>query len=283
MLTDTQLSERQKYITASECAAMFGLHPFVTPGDLIFAKRYGIERWDGNDATDLGTRLEPVVMEMAQERLGDLHRIQQFATKGRLAATLDGATVRDDLPVDAKTAGIAGPGLLAEWGADGSDEVPAYVLLQVQLQMLVMDAPLAYVAALLGGRGFNMFEVPRSLEIQQSIQRKADEFWRVIESDDTTPDVPQIGTLKRLRRVPGSMVDIGVELVDEFERAKLSAKAANDWVEASKAKLLAALGNAEGATAGGYQITYFEQHRRAYSVEESTSRVLRVKAPKEDK
>src|SRR5690606_29202656 len=122
MTTDPReewLAERRKAIGASDVAAVLGVSPWATPWEVWAEKTGRLEPWSGNAATDLGTRLEPVIMDMAEAELGPIERSVRVAHATLpLAVNLDGRTADGHLPVEAKTAGMMHR-TRDDWGAPG--------------------------------------------------------------------------------------------------------------------------------------------------------------------
>lgn len=279
-MTPEELERRRSFVGASETALLFGLPSFgkKTVSDLWFEKKYGVEKSsNGNASTKLGLRLEAAVLEAAEERLGcPIVDRQLWLTRDCNGATLDGR-VDDRVIVEAKTSGLLGPSTMAQWGDDESDEVPDSYLLQVQAQLLVSGAELAYLAALIGGRGFAMFTITPQPELQAAIAAKAAEFIDSLAGDVAPPEPPQLDTLKRIRRQPNKVVAISDDLKERFDEAKSNAKIAEETKELIQREILAALGDAEAGECSGGRFTYFQQTNKyqAKPASETTFRVLR--------
>ena len=274
---------RRAFVGASEVALLFGLPTFggKTIADLWWQKKYGNEReWTGNASTKLGNRLESAVLEAAEERLNTtiIHR-QHWHTKGRNAVTLDGRCADTMAVVEAKTAGIIGPSRMADFGEEGTDDLPENYLLQVQCALMVTGAELGYLAALIGGRGFAMFTITPNAELQAAIAAKSEYFIASLAGDVPPPETPQLETLKRIRRKPNKVVSIPEELYDRFEQAKADAKVSEAVKEDAQRAVLAAMGNAEMGVCGIGAYQYLMQTNRypAKAASETSFRVLRFK------
>jgi len=293
-MTPEQLERRRSVIGASEVGLLFGLPSFGgrTLSDLWFEKKYGTLPSKGNRSTDLGNKLEPIVLEAAERQLGKpVVDRQLWVCNGSNAATLDGRIETGEL-VEAKTSGILWK-TSDEWGEDGSDEVPETYLLQVQAQLLVTKSELAYLAALIGQRGFAMFQIKPHEGFQNAIAIRSAAFLQtVLEADSVdvgmdffraqfptvTNEPPQLDTLKRLKRQPKKILDRSDsfdELFARFESAKANAKVADEAKELLQRQIVAALGDAEAAEVEGGRVTYFEQHKKESVQAASTYRVLR--------
>lgn len=281
MLTPEDLERRRGYITATDVPAICGFSPWRNAADVYHAKVHGVDT-PTNDAMDAGNLLEPSVLAWAGTQLGEIIPGEwRVGTNGINAATLDAMTTTME-PVEAKTSGITGPGTPHHWGPAGTDEIPQYYLLQVHAQLLVTGAELAYVPALIGGRGFVMYEVYRSKQICDQIATLSEQFWRDhIQADVPPPDVlPSMDTLKYLRRRPKSVVAVSDDLVLRWQEAKAAAKEANDYRDECQRELLAAIGDAEAAEWSGGQVTYLQQTKKGHYVNGSTYRVIREKKGK---
>lgn len=281
-MTPEELERRRRVVGASETVLLFGLPAFGkrTISDLWYEKKYGVEKsGNGNASTKLGLRLEAAVLEAAEDRLGlPIVDRQLWLTRDFNGATLDGR-VDEKTIVEAKTSGLLGPSTLSQWGDDESDDVPDSYILQVQAQLFVTGAELAYLAALIGGRGFAMFKITPQADLQAAIAAKSAEFIASLANDKAPPEPPQLDTLKRIRRQPNKVVRIDDDLKERFDEAKANAKIADETKELVQRELLAALGDAEAGECSGGMFTYFEQTNRyaAKEASETTFRVLRFK------
>ncbi len=281
MLTPDEIERRRQFITATDVAKLFGKSPWGSAADVYWDK-VGSRAFTGNAATEAGTLLEPSVVQWAHQQLGGVvagdWRVHE---NGINACSLDAMTVAGE-PVEAKTSGIVGPGTPHQWGDEGTDQIPDYYLLQVHAQLMVTGEKRAWVPALIGGRGFVMYRVIANPQLNEAIARVSEQFWREHVEPRIAPDgvIPTIETLKYLRRKAGKTVKVDDDLVGEYIAAKAAESAAKARAEEAQAALLAALGDAEAGESAAGSFTYREQTRKGYTVEESTFRVLRVKAAK---
>lgn len=134
-LSPSQIEQRLDGISATDIAAILGQHPFRSPIDVWREKTGTAEPFTGNDRTRWGHLLEPVIRSDYEERHGV--RVEQCGTlehpeRAWMKATPDGivyqpsATEPDrGLEIKTHTVRVAG-----EYGAPGTDEVPAYELAQ---------------------------------------------------------------------------------------------------------------------------------------------------------
>ena len=283
MLTQDEIERRRHFLTATDVPQILGKSPWGNASD-VYLNKVHRRQFTGNAATEAGTLLEPAVVAWAHQKLGGVvegdWRVHE---NGINACSLDAMTL-DGEPVEAKTSGIVGPGSPHQWGEPGTDEIPDYYLLQVHAQLLVTGARRAFVPALIGGRGFVMYVVRAHQGLEDQIQRASEQFWTEHVEARIQPDkTPKLETLKQLRREPESVVSIPDGPVELYLAAKAEEKAAVAKAEAAQAELLASLGAAEAGDYSGGRVWYSEQTRKGYQVQESTYRVLRVKAAKKAK
>lgn len=265
---------------ASEVAAALGLSPWTSPYELWARKTGRLTTCKESDALEAGTRLEPAIIDWAESVIGRIERPVEAAIDGTPIVTHPDGLTEGRCPVEAKTSGITGP-LYGTWGEAWTDEIPEHYLVQCLVQLEATGGEACFVPALLGGRGFTMFRVPSSPEIQREIVERACTWFRKHVEADRPPELtvpPPLTVLKKLRRDPGRTVEIDPELVERWLEAKERAKEAQRSADELQAAVIAALGDAEaGELPDGRVVTYYEQFRKGYWVDDTTFRVLRIK------
>lgn len=278
---DPQWHERRREVyTASDMGVLFGFPGFAgrTLSDVWFEKRYGLKEDKSTASTRLGQKMESIILDEAETTLGPIVNRQEWRVKGQIGATLDGLCQSDGRPVEAKTSGLLWKPD-QEWG-DVGDEVPSAIVLQVLAQILVTDADLGYVPAIIGGRGFMLYEVPRADALIVDMQRRVTDFMLSLGIDEPPEAPPTLETLKRLKRQPNKIIPRSEEMDElkaQFEEAKETSKEADAAKEFLQRQILARLGDAEAADCTDGMFTYFEQSRKESFVSGSTFRVLRFK------
>lgn len=279
--SDPGWHERRRLVyTASDMGVLFGLPGFGgrTLSDVWYEKRYGLAKDNSTASTRLGQKMEALILDEAETHLGPIVDRQVWCVKGNIGATLDGRSKHSGQPVEAKTSGLLWKPD-AEWG-DGGDEVPSAILLQCLGQLYVTDEDKAHIAALIGGRGFTLYEVQRHEAIIADMERRVNEFIATLKRDEPPDEPPQLETLKRLRRQPEKILDRSdavEELWEQLEAAKAKTKEAAVEQEEIQRRLLSLLGDAEAAECRNGMITYYEQSRKESVVAASKFRVLRFK------
>jgi putative phage-type endonuclease len=286
-LSDEAIEERRKAIGASDVAAILGCSPWKSAWDVWADKTGKLEPWEGNEATRIGQYLENGVLDYAESKLGALARNVRIPyVGGPIVSTLDALT-EDGIPVEAKTAGMTGP-LHGDWGDSLTDQIPEQYLCQVHAQLLCTEAEHAFLFALLSGRGIVQYQIERSDSLCESLATQLCDWWdrHVVRGIEPSRERATMEVVKRLRRVPGKVVELTDDcewLLTTRERLKAEAKDIADRIEETDKILLLRLqdvdGNyaEEGVLSDGRSVTYYEQHRKGYTVEPASFRVLRVK------
>jgi len=261
-ITERQLAKHNANIGASSIGALFGKDPFQSVSD-VYARIVHDIHTPSNAAMELGTALEPVLLGYASEHLGKIRSNVERRVKGTpILCHIDGVVVDNGEPVEAKTSGLLGP-LRDHWGESGTDLVPERVTLQCQTHMLAAEQDTCHVVALLGGRGFVGYRIHRHEALIKVIVEAVDVFWNehIVPRVPPVDYAPSLDIVKAIHREPGSIVEIEPALFerwDEFRQARLVVKKAED---AAYARVLAAMGDAEGAHLGDMgELTYFEQN-----------------------
>jgi len=269
-------------IGASEIAAILGEHPFKSALRVWAEKTGALPPQDLSDVESVswGLRLEPVVAEEFERRTGIT--VERWGTLLRsntdpwALATPDYRVVDSNIPVQVKTTSAY---RLTGW-ADGP---PREVFLQVQQEMLVTGAPMAYVAVLVGGQRFMWAEVPRDEEAIAAIQLAGEEFWYMVQAR-TWPALEgsedEALAIKELwPRATGEEIALPATLLplaSQLERVRYHLNDMEREETALSNEIKMALGAAEfGRFPDGSGFSYREQTRKAHWVKESTFRVLR--------
>lgn len=283
-ITERQRELRRKHIGASDSPPILDVDEYRNIGDIFASKVY--ETMDSTSAAmEWGNRLETPILDCVQERLGcKLLRNQRRVSKDNplFSASHDALIEGRSEGVEAKTVGILFPrARLDLWGDPDTDQIPPNVMIQVQHQMYVSDLDVVHVAALLGGRGFQLYHVPRDAEIIGYIVEAGELFWQNHVIPQIPPDAryaPKLATLKKIIRMPNKVAELSPGLVLEWQGAKKKLATAKADAEAAEAAMLAKIGDAEAGDYGDDEkmLTYFEQHRRGYEVKPTTYRVVRL-------
>jgi len=169
------LQERRKGIGGSDVAAILGMSKWKTPLDVYLDKTGQLADTPDNAPMLWGRNLEPVVRQHYSDVTGRTVRVPNEILRHPeyefMLANLDGVT-NDGRVLEVKTARTGD-----EWGEEGTDQVPAQYLLQVQHYMAVTGMPVADVAVLIGGQDFRLYHVEEDPELHGILIEREGEFW----------------------------------------------------------------------------------------------------------
>lgn len=283
MITELQKVQRQGKLGSSSAAAAMGLDPYRSPADVYLELTGMADGFDGNDATERGNLLEPVIVKWAEQQIGKRFEsdVMSIDVTGLLCWNAD-AVFRDDNGaivegMEAKST-VLDDGL----GEEGTDQIKEQWLVQVmQGFALVPTLRMMWVPVLLPGFkrfDFRMYRVERNDELAGIVQAKGLGFMRdhVIPRVPPTDFRPSLEVLKRVRREPNKIVPISGELLDKYIVINAAKKQAVEDSELAQAELIASLDDAEaGETDDGRKVTYMTTKRKGYTVEPTEYRSLR--------
>lgn len=276
-LTPEQLEERRKVLNASDMAAVFGLHPWKTRGDLWAYHVFGATG-SQNRYQSIGSYLEGSILDWAEEQLGCPLERGVRATVDGFGASFDGQA--DDFAVEAKATNGWGP-MAQGFGEPGSSDVPDYILIQCQMQCHVGELSRVYVPVFHGKKWrFVMFEVPRDEAMIERLVRGGTDFWdRYVVPQVAPPeDGPSYEVIRKVEPESGSVVSVAPELIRRWEQAKRAEKECRSETESARAALAEAVGTAEFGLYGDkdHCIQFRMEHKKEHVRPASSSRVLRV-------
>lgn len=169
--------KRQGGCGASDSAAILGLSKWATPLS-VYKSKLGVEQEFDETTAWIGHEQEGIIGRWIEKFHPEVGRLLPgFAAQSVeypwLFATPD--ALADDqgllIPVEKKTS--------MEFARDSwSEGVPLYYQVQVQQQILVMDAPYGWIAVFHGGRDFELFKVMRDDGfLTDHLIPKTQEFW----------------------------------------------------------------------------------------------------------
>lgn len=185
--TGERLELRKKTLGASEIAAVAGLSSYESALDIYLRKTGVMPPFAGNEYTEWGNRLEPLIGRKYSDTLiavldpGETviraSEPWQSATPDFIAqefgATNDVAAKRRwGVECKNKSARMA-----HLFGETGTDQVPDDVAAQCYWGMIVTDLPWWDIAVLIGGCEFRWFRLHRDAEIESSLQEIGYDFW----------------------------------------------------------------------------------------------------------
>lgn len=253
---------RSSVVGASEVAALFDQHPWLTHFELWHRKNGTVATPDfsHNERTEWGVRLEPVIIQGACERFGyePIDTPKRLDNGKGLGGHLDAMVVcprRGRGILEVKTADW----LVAKgWG----DEPPLNYLLQVMSYAGLAGCDWGDVIVLVGGNELRRFEYEFRPVIYADIEARVVEFWRSIEAGRAPkPDFARDGS------TISALYPDATDAVVDLRTNNLAADAAARWLsgkalekqgkaqaEAAQAEIMDKMGEAGVALLDGMTV-----------------------------
>lgn len=251
--TDEWKEWRRLGITATEAPAISGHSEFCTPWRVWAEKTGRIEPEDLSKvpAVAYGVEHEDEVRTLFMLESGEV----AFAACGEwdefpvFRASFDGLT-SDGYPVEIK---CPSDSTIIDLLARGTEsEVYKRYLWQVHWQMLVADAPKAFLVFYLGSEKIKIFEVARNEEMILEMKNACKSFWETnILKDKAPAKIPERDTY-----VPqGDDLMAWAKAARDYKAIKEEIDRLNDLLEEPKERLLTLMGNYRNADFFGISVT----------------------------
>lgn len=283
------LTWRREGIGASDVAGILGLSNWSSPWK-VWAEKTGLLPLDDEmtDRQDFGLLMEPVLAKMFERARPGLSVAgeQTWCTHPGLQwprCTVDGF-VFDGLSDETVERAAAGLEIKTDGRFGWPDGVPPNYQAQAQWGMFVTGLPKWYFAVLHAGFRFEVYELERDPKDIEFMAKRVEAFWRENVVAGIAPEVDgSEATLDALAAVypnhtPGVRADVA-EMADEIERWQRLSKQATSikkMAEDAKAKVIAAVGDAElGCIDDVPVVSLRSSTRQSYVVAETTYRTLR--------
>lgn len=248
-LTPEQIEARRHGVGGSELLAALGKDPRCSRLELYMRKVGELPEPDlsNEPRVRMGNKLEPVLRELFMEDTGfdvlvPKQTLQHPAAP--LVGNLDGWIPKLAVPVEFKTADKFEAD---EFGEPGTDQVPIRYLVQCAGYMSLTDAGRCFLAVLVGGNDFRIYEILRDRDLEDAILAGVRDFWRHVEErrppDPGTPDEVRL----RWPKDDGSTAVATAEIVEactELAEAKLELKRAELREADIKARICQFMGEA---------------------------------------
>lgn len=276
-LSDKHKQQRIGKITSSVAAGCLGLSPWQSPLQAWRAIR-GEDDFEGNEATERGHELEPIILKrQARELQMDLveapfrvHPAHQW-----LAASADGVLVDGGRWAALCEAKSVSARMEAAWGEPETDEVPDPVLVQCLVQLACWPEIDQVVVGFFGGYDLahKRYIVQRSDDAIARLVRRLGE-WRERHLVGNVAPAAQHNDAKALqsmfpeRKPLAPATDEHESAAAEYARALEAEKEARKAKDAAGCRLRQLLGESAGAESDAWKITW--------KTNKGGSRVLRV-------
>lgn len=189
-MSDVTLN-RNKFIGGSDVAAILGINRYKTVYEVWEEKKHGIVTFEGNNITDWGKKLEPVILREFELK----HNVKIFDNNAKyiskeykeLGCHPDGiAFIKENCLIEAKTVSTQA---FKHWG----NELPLEYYCQVQHNLFVCNLNKAYfIYFVLDDRNYSEIEITRDNDFIQKQNDYLCDWWnRYIIGDEVPIKVVQ--------------------------------------------------------------------------------------------
>lgn len=281
------LEERRKSIGGSELGAILGLNPYASPYSVWANKAGKVPDPEPNEAMRQGSDLEEYVAQRFTEKSGLKVERVNFLLRNtdypHIHANIDRRIVGERAGLECKTASALNAAKFA------GGEFPASYYAQCVAYMAVTGYSRWYLAVLVLGRDFKVFQMTREPETElpkwcessvfvgplefKSIRDAAAEFWEYVESETEPPADGLKATGEALAAVyptaNGARVNLfGCEdIVSGYLEARSRVKEWENEAERYANMLKQRLGENEAGSCGDHSVSWRNQSRSTFDVQ----------------
>jgi predicted phage-related endonuclease len=261
MLTEKQKAAREASLGSSDAPIVAGVSPYKSPLELYYQLHGEIPRYtdDESQAQRIGSKLEPMIAELAAEDLG--LKIRRSATKKHATHPFMVANLDFEIISNPK-----GPGLLEIKNRGASrpfESLPDDIALQVAHQLAVVNRDWGIVAVLFGFGTLKTYEVTRDKELEDYLIELEGRFMLRVqrgEPPDHTWTPETVGILKKLYPTDSgqtiTLPDQATSLIGQFRQAKDDLERVDQQKAEAEGALKSMMGAASLATVLGYKLSW---------------------------
>ena len=185
MSREDWLTERRKSLGGSDVASILGMNEYSSPYSVWADKLGKLPEKEDNEAMRLGRDLEDYVAQRFTEKTGKKVRRENAILRNPdmpyLHANVDRVVVGENAVLECKTVSALN---LAQYK---NGEYPARFYAQCCEYMLVCGFTKAYLAVLVLGKEFLVFEIERDENELEALKGACEEFWHYVETQTPPP------------------------------------------------------------------------------------------------
>lgn len=263
-----------RLMTASKVAAILGASPWDSPRSMWHKMRNELPDEPQTKVQSRGHYLEPAVLAWYADEHGldrddpDQWRVHPlYVLGGWAAATPDAEAtlVAGKRLVEAKSARE-----LEEWGTPGTDEIPAYYLIQSFWQMHVSGIGVTDVPIIGAFLDFALYTVVYDAGVGTELEQRCQAFMGSVAADrppsldDTTATYDAMRRLYRV--IEQTAVEIPLATSREYLEALAGRKAAEARERAAKSTVLDLMGEARYATTAGVRVARRQPNKTGFQL-----------------
>lgn len=177
------LKWRKRGIGGSDVSCLLGINKWRSEIELWLDKTNQTnEPTEENEAMQWGNIMEPIIRnhfaEVMNKPVVEVKAMLQHPQYPYMLADVDGLTVDDTGNPAILEIKTASEYKRSEW----EENIPTYYQTQVQHYLCVTGVAKAYVAVLIGGNSFKVYEVDADMEIQSMLITLEQEFWNKVQN-----------------------------------------------------------------------------------------------------
>ena len=266
------LELRRRYIGGSDAGAVAGMNPYSGAYAVWLEKTGRAQGFEGNLRTEVGSYLEDFVAKQFERQTGKTTRNVNQTLVNSLypwaCADIDRRIAKENAILECKTTNS-----LPAMRLFGKNEYPGQWYCQMVHYLAVTGAEKAYLAVLIGGADFRIFELQRDESEIEALMRIEEAFWQHV-TDDTPPEAMAADAdavsdyLGKADTVADTPIDLTPDLglLQEYAQTKAQADECGKKLDELKARICVALGEFETGTADGYKVSWKPTSRSTFDV-----------------
>lgn len=256
------LALRKNYIGGSDAGAVAGMNPYMGAYAVWLEKTGRAQGFEGNLTTEVGQYLEDFVAKEFERQSGkktrNVNKTLVNAAYPWACADIDRRIVGENAILECKTTNS-----LPAMKLFGRNEYPSQWYCQMVHYLAVTGAEKAYLAVLISGREFRIFELARDESEIDALMRIEEKFWQHV-TDDTPPEAMAADSeavseyLGGVQTQSDASIDLSPDtaLLQEYAEAKAQADEWGKKLDELKARICVAMGEFETGIAEGFKVSW---------------------------
>lgn len=275
---------RQTYIGGSDVAAILGLSKYKTALG-VYNSKIADQEAEDKFIFRAGKHNESFILDefcreySIGEHIRDCNAY--FIEIPYIGCQLDLFRRDEDNRVRLADAKMVSINRFSQFGEAGTCDLPADILCQIALQRFVTNAYRVDVPCMFYPQEIKTFTYYENRELEEAIFTAIQNFWINHVLERSAPEPQDMNDLKKLYPIDnGLTIDVdytAVELAEEIKTYREAEAIAKKMKEERELQFKKLIGAHQSARYGGDIIaTYKTSNRKCFTVQESTSRTLRI-------
>ena len=268
MSREDWLEERRKSIGGSDAPSIIGLNPWESPYTVWADKLGKLPPKEDNEAMRLGRDLEDYVAKRFTEKTGKKVRRENFLITNPqypfAHANVDRMVVGEDAGLECKTTSV----LNLKRFKNG--EYPANYYVQCVHYMMVTGCAKWYLAVLVLGKEFKVFEIERDEDEIKALAESEEAFWKYVETQTPPPADGTESTSETLSTLYPESTDDSVSLIayerdlEQYMALSAQIKELDKLREEAANRVKAFLGEAGKGESDRYKVSWTSTTRSTF-------------------